>query len=571
MAPPEQPREKSGGRVVALLLLGLLLLLGGAYVAAHQMAGTKVPRGTSVSGVAIGGLTEAEAAAELERGLAERAQAPIAVTVAGNTREVSPAQFGLSVDYAASVAEAGGSGSWSPGRLWDYFTGGDELEAVVVRDDAAMTAWLDALEAEVGTPAREGQVRFKGAQIVTLEPRIGAGIDQSAASEALESAYLAEPAAAELALVDLQPDIDEAAVQEALTTFANPAVSEPVTLTFGSADVQLSPADYTRALSLTPEQGRLVPTLDPEKLASIVEGALAGDGGPVDATVALVGGVPQVIPDKPGASFDQAQIDAAFLDLVAAPSGERTLEVTATVARAEFRTKDAKALQINEKVSTFTTYFPHAEYRNINIGRAAELVTGTVLKPGETFSLNDTVGERTRANGFTEGFIISNGIFKEDLGGGVSQMATTLFNAMFFAGLEDVEHKPHSFYIDRYPVGREATVAWGSVDLQFRNDTDYGVLIVANVTPSTPSSSGVVTVDMWSTKVWDITARTSERFNFTQPATRTLTGEDCYPNTGYQGFDVVVTRVFRRTGSDEVARTERFPTTYIPSDTVICR
>ena len=65
----------------------------------------------------------------------------------------------------------------------------------------------------------------------------------------------------------------------------------------------------------------------------------------------------------------------------------------------------------------------------------------------------------------------------KDLGGGVSQMATTLFNAMFFAGLEDVEHKPHSFYIDRYPVGREATVAWGSLDLRFTNDTPHGVLI----------------------------------------------------------------------------------------------
>ena len=82
-----------------------------------------------------------------------------------------------------------------------------------------------------------------------------------------------------------------------------------------------------------------------------------------------------------------------------------------------------------------------------------ELIDGTVLKPGETFSLNDTVGERTAENGFVKGFIIENGIFKEDYGGGVSQSATTTFNAAFFAGLEDVEHKPHSFYIDRYPVG----------------------------------------------------------------------------------------------------------------------
>ncbi len=139
-------------------------------------------------------------------------------------------------------------------------------------------------------------------------------------------------------------------------------------------------------------------------------------------------------------------------------------------------------------MSTFTTNFPHADYRNVNLGRAAELISGTVLKPGETFSLNDTVGERTAENGFTKGFIISNGIFKEDFGGGVSQMATTLFNTMFFAGLEDVEHKPHSFYIDRYPVGREATVVWGALDLKFKNDTDHGILIDARLSPSSYSS-----------------------------------------------------------------------------------
>ena len=241
-----------------------------------------------------------------------------------------------------------------------------------------------------------------------------------------------------------------------------------------------------------------------------------------------------------------------------------------TVAKPEFSTKDAKALGIDEQVSTFTTYFPYAEYRNINIGRAAEIIDGTVLKPGETFSLNGTVGERTRANGFTEGFIISDGIFKEDLGGGVSQVATTTFNAAFFAGLEDVEHKPHSFYIDRYPVGREATVAWPTVDLKFTNDTPYGVLISTSLQPSTPSSSGALTVSMWSTNYWDITATTGERYNFTSPETRRLDTEDCYPNEGYGGFDIDVTRVFRRAGESAVDHREVMHTHYIPSDTVIC-
>ena len=237
-----------------------------------------------------------------------------------------------------------------------------------------------------------------------------------------------------------------------------------MTLSFDGSTVKVFPADYTAALSLVPIDGELVPSLDAAKLAEVVA-AKVTQGAPVDATVALVGGTPQVVPAKPGVTFDEQELEAGFLATAAKPQGERTLAVDAKVAQPAFTTKDARALGIKEHVSTFTTYFPYAEYRNVNLGRAAELIDGTVLKPGETFSLNDTVGERTEANGFTEGYIITDGILVQDLGGGVSQIATTTFNAMFFAGLEDVEHKPHSFYIDRYPIGREATVAWGAVDL----------------------------------------------------------------------------------------------------------
>jgi len=322
---------------------------------------------------------------------------------------------------------------------------------------------------------------------------------------------------------------------------------------------------------LVPRDGALVARVDRKALAGLVDEAISGNGDPVDASVALVDGRPTVIPAKPGVSYRRADVAATFLDLIQKPEGKRRAKVESKVAEPDFTTKDARALKIREKVSTFTTYYPYAEYRNVNIGRAAQLVNGTVLKPGDTFSLNGVVGERTRKNGFTEGFIISNGIFKQDLGGGVSQMATTTFNAMFFAGLKDIQHKPHSFYIDRYPVGREATVAWPSVDLKFENDTPYGVLVEAKVTPANASSQGVVTVSMWSTKYWDIATKTGDRYNFTEPATRTLRTEECYPNTGYGGFDIDVWRYFRKAGSSDLVRTEKFHTTYTPSDTVICK
>ncbi|HEY9395394.1 MAG TPA: VanW family protein, partial [Nocardioides sp.] len=246
------------------------------------------------------------------------------------------------------------------------------------------------------------------------------------------------------------------------------------------------------------------------------------------------------------------------------------VEVKSKVAKPKVTTEEAKAWGVKEKVSTFTTNFPYAEYRNVNIGRAAELVNGTVLAPGDTFSLNGIVGERTAANGFTKGWMIQNGIFREDYGGGVSQMATTTFNAMFFAGLQDVEHKAHSLYIDRYPIGREATVAWPSLDLKFKNNTKYGVLIRSWVNPASASGQGSVTVEMWSTKIWDIKTRTGERYDFKPPGKQKITDGNCENTVGAQGFSINVWRDFYNAGSGTKVDTQTFKTTYIPQDEVEC-
>ncbi|HET9423616.1 MAG TPA: VanW family protein [Nocardioides sp.] len=567
-----EKRERAGGRLVLVLLLVLALLLAGGYAAAALAAGDKVPRGTTVSGVDIGGLSQTDAERRLEEDLAERAAAPIEVSVVGSDPvSLDPDEIGLSVDYAASVAAAGGEQTWDPRRLWDYYTGGDDLDAVVDVDDDALQAALADLGTDVGTPPRNGAIKFTQSGVTTRDPEVGKAVDPATAADAVVAAYLEEDASVDLELSDAQPEIDEGDVRDALDSFANPAMSGPVTLIFDKSRVRLSPREYAGALAMQPHNGELVPTVDAAELTDLVKGATSGKGKPVDATVKLVNGKPRVVPSKPGVTFDPDDITTTFLDLVAMPEGERKLEVEATVDEADFTTRDARNLNIREKVSEFTTYFPYAEYRNTNIGRAAELVDGTVLKPGETFSLNGVVGERTVENGFTTGFVISGGIFKEDLGGGVSQMATTTFNAMFFAGLKDIEHKPHSFYIDRYPVGREATVAWPSVDLRFQNDTKHGILIHSWVNPSTPSSQGSVTVQMYSTKVWDISSSNSERYAFVGPGTRTLDTPDCYPNTGYSGFQIDVTRTFRKHGESAVDHTETFHTTYTPADTVICK
>lgn len=562
-------RESSGGRVVVLTVLGLIVLFGGLYVAAYAFAGEKVPRGASVAGVDIGGRTHADAVAVLEEGLLGREA--IDVTVDGRATQVGVDEVGLDVDVESSVEAAGGGRSWAPARLWDYYTGGDDLAPVLTWDETVFAEGMDVLDGEFGTPPREGRVGFSDGEVTTRPGRPGEVLDRVAARDALAAAYV-EDSVADLDLVAAHPEIDAADVQRALNRFANRAVSGPVTLVFERTRVRLTPADYSPVLGMAARDGRLEPSVKRKRLNALVRSHFSADqGAPVDATVALVDGTPKVVPSKPGVDFKPRDVVAAFLEVVSAEPGEREIGVKATVKRAEFRTRDARRLKIRERVSSFTTYYPHANYRNVNLGRASALIDGTVLKPGETFSMNETVGERTVENGFVAGTIISNGVYKEELGGSVSQMATTLFNAMFFAGLEDVEHRPHSFYISRYPVGREATVVWGALDLSFRNDTEYGVLIDTSITPSTSSSQGAVTVTMYSTKKWDITTDTSERYNYTDPDTRTIRSEDCIPNNGYRGFDIDVYRYFRRAGSDELVRREKFHTTYTPSDNVICR
>jgi vancomycin resistance protein YoaR len=569
--------ERPGGRVVVAVVVLLLLLAGGGYAAAYGVAGDKAPLGTTISGVDVGGLSRSAAIAKLQRTFGPRADEPIEVTVehqlaGAETAEASvrPGDLGLGIDYDATLDEAGARSSWGPGRQWDYFTGGTHHEAVVHIDEALLGQRLDELSKGLGKAPKDGQVNFTADGVETVQPEAGQAVDPEKAQQAIVDAFLDGRKSVVLQVAPAQPEIDSADVTKAVDGFANPAMAHSVTLTFGENDIRLAPRKFASVLSMKPENGELVPVVDEAKLAALVKDATA-EGKPVDATVRIVKGRPKVIPAKPGVTFDPQQVATVFQGLLTAPEAQRTGKVDAQVTDADFTTKDARALKIVEKVSEFSTYYPHADYRNVNIGRAAELIDGTVLKPGEEFSLNKIVGERTAENGFTDGYIISNGILKKDLGGGVSQMATTTFNAMFFAGLQDIQHKPHSFYIDRYPVGREATVAWPTVDLRFKNDTPYGVLIHAWVTPSNYSRQGKVTVQMWSTKVWDIDARTSSRYAYVPAATRTLTTPDCEPHTGWSGFQVDVTRIFRKHGSATVDHTEKFHTVYTPSDTVVCK
>ena len=152
-------------------------------------------------------------------------------------------------------------------------------------------------------------------------------------------------------------------------------------------------------------------------------------------------------------------------------------------------------LGIKEVIGHFTTYYTAGEDRVINIERMGELTRGAIIGPGETFSLNNHVGDRTLEKGFVaaDGLSFADGLFKV-LGGGVSQYTSTLFNAGFFAGLDFTEYQAHTYHFPRYPYGREATIDFDSIDLKIHNITLNSILIWSSHTDDS------TTVQIFGTK-----------------------------------------------------------------------
>jgi vancomycin resistance protein YoaR len=204
-----------------------------------------------------------------------------------------------------------------------------------------------------------------------------------------------------------------------------------------------------------------------------------------------------------------------------------------------------------------------------NIKRAVQILNGQRIRPGATFSLNDALGERTTARGFVAAPMIAGGSFVDSVGGGISQVATTLYNAAFFAGLDLVEHTPHSIYISRYPMGREATISWGGPELIFRNDWKAPIRIEARATNT------FIRIRLLSLPVGRrVVTNTAPPHSYVAPRTIYIQSPDIPPGTqrvlqtaGLPGFDVTYTR--RVYAWSTLMRSETFHARYQPQNAII--
>ena len=538
-----------------LLVAGAVVTVGLLGTGAYALTGPDVPRGTRVAGVDVGGASRAQARSALS---ALPVPASVPLVADGQPLSLDPSAAGLRLDLDGTLDAAQGG---PLARLRALLGGTRDVRPVSTA--TTLDAALTGLAGQVDRPVRQGGVTYEGLTPVAVAPLAGRELQRDdARKRVLDGWLLGEPV--ELPVTVTPVTVDEAAVQAALDGPARDAVAAPVVLDAGGAAVTATPADLAAALTFQADgDGRLAPRVDGLALLR----ALGDRAAPVqqparDAGFDVTSGVPVVVPAQEGQVLDADGLAAAVQPVVLAPA-PRTASVTRAVQQPRVTTAQAEALGVKEIIGTFTTRHPCCRPRVTNIHTIADLVDGTLVLPGETYSLNGAVGVRDRARGFVAAPQISEGQFVDAVGGGISQFATTLYNATFFAGLEDVEHKPHSYYISRYPEGREATVSTPAPDLRWRNDSPHGVLV------QTSYSSTSITVTLWGTKRYDeVLSRSSGRMNVKPFGVEYVDRPDCTSSSGMAGFDIVITRIMKKAGA-EVAR-DTASHRYLPEPRFIC-
>ncbi len=545
----------------ALLVGGVLVaVVGGGYAASYLLYGDRIPAGVHVGGADLSGMSAERARTVVQRELADDAARPLTLLAGDVALSLSPLASGLRVDVEATVDEARSAGPLD--RLRGLFGSRRDVTPVAKVDEPALTATLTTLAKQVDRPAKEASITFLGAAPVPVPPQSGLTLPVGKALRAVVEAYPTKEFV-DLPVEEKPVRSTDETVEQALREIARPAVAAPVRLAVAGKTLVVTPRDIAAGLSFTvDEEGALVSSLDGAKvLAALGDRVDAVAVEPVDATFVIKGGVPVVVPSKEGKTIPPAGLATALEAVLRAPA-PRTGTVDVAPAAPRVTTEQAKGLGITEVIGTFTTRHPCCRPRVTNIHTIADVVDGYVVLPGESFDLNAVVGKRDRGRGFVAAPQILKGQFVDDVGGGVSQFATTMFNAVFFSGLEDVAHKPHSYYISRYPPGREATVSFPKPDLIWRNDSPQGVLVLTSYTSTS------ITVTFWGKKRYEISSVSGPRTRIKPFGKEYVDRPDCTSSSGAEGFDIVVTRVFSQGG--KVVRRQQFRTRYLPEPNFIC-
>lgn len=569
------PGEGGHGRG-RLLIAGtvVVLVVVALYALASLVLADRVPEDTHVGGVAIGGKTEGEARKALEEGLSDEEAEPITVEVDGTKKTIDPEDAGLAYDYEESLDGLTGF-SLNPVDLYNNVAGGVDRDIETTVDEDRLDSALEDATADLDKKPVEGKVSLDGAEVKQTAARPGRTVERDELAGAIADEWpgtrtFTAPTS------EAAPKIEQDEIDDFVEGELEPLVSGPVTVATTDPtakgkkrdiSVELDAEQVAAAVDVTTKDGALDADVDDKVLAktALAEAKVSDSFEPArDAEVTRDGKGYDVAPSRVGFTLDDTGLGQKIAEAMTKKGDERSVDVKTVEDKPEFTTTEARRTLPKEQISTFTTEMPSAtEPRADNIRHAAEDLDGTYVPPGETFSLNDELGERSAETGYKEAHVIQGDRLVDDFGGGISQLSTTLFNAVFFSGAKIEEFHPHSFYIERYPEGREATISWPDLDNRFTNDTGAGILIEAEV-----RGEDVIVSFQGRSKYDEVKATKSERRNVQEPDAVTDDSEECEGQDSAEGFTVDITRDFIKDG--KTVKSSSFTTTYSAKDKVTC-
>ena len=540
----------------------VVAVLGAAFGAVVILERGSLPRGAAIGGVGVGGMSEDDARQAVRDAAAARARRPIRLVAPGGELAATSGHELRAEPLVDEAVDAVAEEGWFA-RVLDRvgLRSGPSVDLRYRLGPVRVATLADRLDRRFGAPWRDARLVVGAEAARIVEARAGKGVDRHALRRQLRTL----PTRVELEIVPIRPVVSRAEAEVALARVER-LLDGPRRVRFREAESTLTPQRLRALVRTEREDGSLGVALDPKGLGASLRIRLGRyESAPRDATFAVGAAGVSVVPSRPGRALDVERIGRSLVS---------NLESTTHLAR--FRptapgltTDAAEKLDIRELVSEFTTYYPCCQPRVTNIQRAAQLLDGTIVPPGKAFSLNEALGRRTVEKGFVAAPQIFDGRLEDAVGGGISQVATTLYNTAFFAGVKLVAHQAHQFYISRYPMGREATVSWGGPELIFRNNWPAAILM------KVAASDSGITVRFYSRKLGRrVETETGKPYAYTAPRTiRTLNSSlppgatSTVQSSGESGFTVQYTRrVFR---GDELLANERYTVRYDPQNAIV--
>jgi vancomycin resistance protein YoaR len=581
-------------RPFVLTTLAVLIVAALAIVAAFAFDASYTGRvlpGVSVAGIDASGLTAEELTARLRA--VTVAPESVEIVTEGRSVTVASTDLGRRVDIDGAVAAALAAGRVSgpladvPERL-GILRNGRAIDLTASVDVSVLASWAADRAKAVRVTPEDARISATVDGWVATRAREGKVLDEDALVKALEAALVNRTAASarvEVPITVVAPEVDN--LDADLAIAAAGRMIKPLTVYFrDDASWTIPAATLRAAIQFEAGDDRPVPVFDTEALTETLTGFAKDIARPANETLILKsksGKAFGFVPGKNGRNVDIAatagqigdvlagRADGTLTSAAAAPIVLSVLPPELSAAEASASTHQVSL------VGAWTTRFVTSEKNGFgnNIRIPARLINGTVVGPGQVFDFWQAVGPVTFARGFRMGGIIESGRTNPNgaIGGGICSASTTMFNAAIRAGYQVLERDQHSYYINRYPLGLDATVSkyHGKIaqNMRFRNDTAnslyirglsgpgwvrfeiYSVPNGRTVSFSRPAVSNV-------RKAIDTTVKTSS-------LRRGQTKRAEYPTNG---MDVVVTRTVRNS-SGAVIHSDRFVSHYIKVNGVL--